>query len=885
MEQVPGHYDYIDPPVPLDELRMADERSRQATDQGAGESLAYDRYQPWHSAEMASGFWAKLTPVDGEAYQSSGQYSFIEVGTTPDGLTTITREEMGRFGVHDSREWNGRTDVPEDTIVWMWHAAWRDFSASGCSYVFSLPLPHTSGGTVEWDNTTFNITGSTFNYITSTLNLDTNSIVNLASPAINITDDTTFAISAAKTLTLDGPGSMTFSIPATSIDDNATFTIANTKTLTIAGAGSGAFAVSAPATFTGFVNLDKAQVNDYIVFVPYDGSGLDTPSTEWQVYQSNAVASPLRWHKSGATMMYLDDTGKLDLAFGPYSVGGTQGDSGTIGAGATASGGIITDNGTGTLVADGGTLSIGFTFPNTGLHILDTNASHDLIIAYGSDVAADKTLTIVMPDSQSLTISGSATVSQDYSATGTPSFAGVTLGNAGLHLLDTNASHDLILSPGSDLAADRTLTLTTGDADRTLTISGNATVSQDYSTAGSPQFTGIELSHATANTLTGSGGDAFIEGNLLYRAGGTDVPLADGGTGASLADPGADRVLFWDDSAGGVTWLTMGTGLAITDATLDASGLSITGLTAVEAALDDYAAIADTSDSNANKKVAVNRVLGLLRVSPGGRLTGVSGSPVADAANIQTLYYTPYFHDIIVLWDGTRWLPIQFAETSIALGAMTAGRGYDVFGYLSGGVLALEKLVWTSATARATAVTYQDGRLCKSGDKTRLLLGAFYSDSTTETMDRGSERFLSNLYNQEPRPFSCYDTTASWTHNAASWRRWRNQAANMVELFTCTGLEMAHAALNGMVGSSAATDHFIGIGIDSDTPTDAAGRTHYMTTRAGEFTVGVATYDSTVGLGYHDMRLCEYGAASGTNTFYGFSSGTYCHGLTGHIMG
>jgi hypothetical protein len=31
--------------------------------------------------------------------------------------------------------------------------------------------------------------------------------------------------------------------------------------------------------------------------------------------------------------------------------------------------------------------------------------------------------------------------------------------------------------------------------------------------------------------------------------------------------------------------------------------------------------------------------------------------------------------------------------------------------------------------------------------------------------------------------------------------------------------------------------------------------------------------------------MCEYGAASGTNTFYGFSSGTYCHGLTGHIMG
>ena len=40
----------------------------------------------------------------------------------------------------------------------------------------------------------------------------------------------------------------------------------------------------------------------------------------------------------------------------------------------------------------------------------------------------------------------------------------LTLANAGLHLLDTNASHDLIISPGSDLTADRTLTLTLGDA-------------------------------------------------------------------------------------------------------------------------------------------------------------------------------------------------------------------------------------------------------------------------------------------------------------------------------------------------------------------------------------------------------------------------------------
>ena len=58
----------------------------------------------------------------------------------------------------------------------------------------------------------------------------------------------------------------------------------------------------------------------------------------------------------------------------------------------------------------------------------------------------------------------------------------------------------------------------------------------------------------------------------LYRSGGTDVALADGGTGTSLVDPNADRILFWDDSAGAMTWLTMGTNLTITGTTLDAAG-------------------------------------------------------------------------------------------------------------------------------------------------------------------------------------------------------------------------------------------------------------------------------------------------------------------------
>jgi microcystin-dependent protein len=55
-------------------------------------------------------------------------------------------------------------------------------------------------------------------------------------------------------------------------------------------------------------------------------------------------------------------------------------------------------------------------------------------------------------------------------------------------------------------------------------------------TGDSPQFTAINLGHASDTTLTRTGaGDIAIEGNGVYRAGGTDVAVADGGTGSSTA--------------------------------------------------------------------------------------------------------------------------------------------------------------------------------------------------------------------------------------------------------------------------------------------------------------------------------------------------------------
>jgi len=56
------------------------------------------------------------------------------------------------------------------------------------------------------------------------------------------------------------------------------------------------------------------------------------------------------------------------------------------------------------------------------------------------------------------------------------------------------------------------------------------------STSAAVGFGSIELGHASDTTLARpSAGNMTIEGNLVYRAGGTDVPITDGGTGSSTA--------------------------------------------------------------------------------------------------------------------------------------------------------------------------------------------------------------------------------------------------------------------------------------------------------------------------------------------------------------
>lgn len=239
-------------------------------------------------------------------------------------------------------------------------------------------------------------------------------------------------------------------------------------------------------------------------------------------------------------------------------------------------------------------------------------------------------------------------------------------------------------------------------------------------------------------------------------------------------------------------------------------------------------------------------------IIPGGRLTLTSGTPVttSDVTGATSVYYTPYVSNVISLWTGARWQPIEFSETTLALGTLTSGKPYDVFGYLSSGALALESLAWTNDTTRATAITIQDGRYAKSGAKDRLYLGTFYTTATTTTEDSAAKRYLFNAYNRA-RKRGYVTQTSVHTYTTGSWREW-NGGSTRVGFISGLGAEVVEAILQATGTLAASSWGRIGIGVNSTTVIQNTFECQAYAPNTSEFpsiTVS-ANGSSSVGLNY-----------------------------------
>jgi hypothetical protein len=174
---------------------------------------------------------------------------------------------------------------------------------------------------------------------------------------------------------------------------------------------------------------------------------------------------------------------------------------------------------------------------------------------------------------------------------------------------------------------------------------------------------------------------------------------------------------------------------------------------------------AATLDMNGGKIINVGGLSGSTS-SPavGGRLYLTTGAPYASSNGSGTLLYGPAVSNTITLFNGSAQIPQTFAETSFSLGSLSSGV-YDIYvSSLSGTTIAISSVAWSGLNTPPTRGTDSYGRPCKSGTPTALFVGAIYVNSSTQSVDNTSERFVSNLYNSISRPLFAADPAVSWTN-------------------------------------------------------------------------------------------------------------------------
>lgn len=414
-------------------------------------------------------------------------------------------------------------------------------------------------------------------------------------------------------------------------------------------------------------------------------------------------------------------------------------------------------------------------------------------------------------------------------------------------------------------------------------------VPEAISVSGGIEFTGstgIQTSAFTGDVTKTAGGTALtIANDAVTNAKAANMAALTVKVNATNGSADPSDLAF---SADGDMLMRIGT-------TLTTGNFS--SLTAIDVALDDAIPLSDTSASNANKKISVDRLLGSSRHLCEGRLTLTSGTAVttSDVIGATNIYFALYNGNKVRLYDGTRWKVYTFTERTLAVGTLTNDLPYDVFLYDNSGTLTLEATAWSSKTARATAITTQDGVYVKSGATTRLWLGTFHTTATTTTEDSKARRLVINHYNKVQRKFSAFDERNSWNTTASAYEAWgTGGSGSTTDGVTRVAILCPSPAVDDMVvaefhgwgsHSSAGNPAGVGIGVDSSTVNSAAIYVPEISATAGTQGVAMAAYKDYPSLGYHYLQMLQrpFGA---TTSFYGDNGGDYLRSaMEGFVLG
>ena len=239
-----------------------------------------------------------------------------------------------------------------------------------------------------------------------------------------------------------------------------------------------------------------------------------------------------------------------------------------------------------------------------------------------------------------------------------------------------------------------------------------------------------------------------------------------------------------------------------------------------------------------------------------GRLTLTTATPVTtgDVSAATGIYFTPYVGDNIGLYNASgTWSVFTFAETNLSLNGHTATGVYDIFAYDNAGTLALESLIWTDGTTRATALAYQNGILVKSGTATRRYLGTIYINATGgQTEDTVIQRFVWNYYNRIPRQMAVGDATAH-NYTTGAYRSWNANDALRLEVIV--GVKENSSSISLVTFQETSLN---GIGLDI-TDNNSFAETRVTSSTVTTVSTQSAQVETIIPLGYHFLQIVEYG--------------------------
>lgn len=302
---------------------------------------------------------------------------------------------------------------------------------------------------------------------------------------------------------------------------------------------------------------------------------------------------------------------------------------------------------------------------------------------------------------------------------------------------------------------------------------------------------------------------------------------------------------------------------------------------------------------------------------PGLRLTLTSGVAVttSDVSSATTVFYVPYKHHQVPLYDGSTWalhtvateLSQALSDTTKSPTAATNGNVYDLFVWNDSGTLRLSRgPAWSSTTARGTGtgtteLTSVGGRLSNkfaisNGPSAQrgLYVGTIFvtGSGVDDAMHR---RHIWNAYHRVKRPMAATEPTASWTYAAPAYpgtddfRQANDNGANQLQfVFGLPGEAVSAQVLGCTFGNSSLLGS-VGIGLDSATVNSA---THYANLALTGLSTNsrasvTAAYEGYPGLGLHSLKWLERpGAWIGTASYtVDYPSQNVQAGIWGHLFG